>query len=55
MTNYEFIKNLTLAEMIDYFEQIGTCKFCSKGYGIDNQKCDGDCRAGIIEWLGKEN
>lgn len=53
MTNYEFIKNLTFAQMVDFFERIGTCKFCSKGNALN--KCDGNCREGIREWLKKKN
>lgn len=53
MNNYNFIKTLTFSQMVDYFEKIGTCKFCSKGNSF--KKCDGNCREGIREWLAKKN
>ena len=52
MTNYEKIKNMTVAEMVMFIDFEGTCNYCV--YANDDN-CKGlKCREGVKAWLNQE-
>lgn len=51
MTNYEKIKNMTVAEMVMFIDCEGTCNYCVYA----NDDCKGlKCREGVKAWLNQE-
>lgn len=52
MTNYEKIKNMTVAEMVMFIDCEGTCNYCIYA---DDDNCKGlKCREGVKAWLNQE-
>lgn len=52
MTNYEKIKNMTVAEMVMFIDFEDTCNYCV--YANDDN-CKGlKCREGVKAWLNQE-
>ena len=52
MTNLERIKNMTVAELAEWLEEISPCKCCVRR---NKRACGGvSCRLGIKRWLEQE-
>lgn len=59
-TNYDYIKQMSIDEMVDYFSDMFDCNLCSESEKFsDNpllfdEKCDNDCIKHCKEWLESE-
>ena len=60
MTNYDRIQNMSVEEMVKFFEGHFDCNFCAESERLsdspflENEKCDEKCTYHIKQWLLRE-